>query len=113
MADRTGRDQTVHPGTHCEAGAAGCAVKVGGFLEDFPVHRGFDDREGEQGLTSSAEGPLVAKTLEHLLDDGQTGRDLLQVRDGFQAEARTSMKDLDPDGGVNEKHVAGSCLRAS
>src|SRR5262249_46337137 len=57
-------------------------------------------------LPRTTIGPLVAKSLEHLLDHGQAGRDLVEIDEGTEIERTLRTEELDPDRGVDEDHEA-------
>ena len=71
------------------------------FFENFLHERRFHDWESEHSVAREAEGAVVSKTLQHLLNHGKACHDFVELELRFQVEAARSGKNLDPHRRVN------------
>jgi len=75
-----------------------------GIVEDDPPYRRLDDRQGQHGITRQAVRSFVPESLEDFLDHGQARNDLIDRYLYFQIEWTRPPKELDPHGGIDERH---------
>ncbi|HKH48628.1 MAG TPA: hypothetical protein VKM72_28525 [Thermoanaerobaculia bacterium] len=99
-------NQTVDSRTNRHPGSASQPIQLSCLKKDFAPQRRFDDREREHRLPRQTKTTLVLESLEDLLDDRQTGNDLVKIDDGVELKPARFPEDLDPDRGVNENHEA-------
>jgi hypothetical protein len=79
-------------------------VKSHSLFNDRDWQGWFDCRQRPHWVACQPESLLVAKTLQHFLDDRQAGDHLVKVDHVLYAQTGPCSEDLDPHGCVNENH---------
>jgi hypothetical protein len=102
VSNRAGGDEAVDRGADRQARAPRETEQVRGFLDDRKSEWGLDNRKRAHAVTGDPERSLVGKTLQNLLDHGETCDDLVEREHRFQIQRTVLSKDLYPNGGVDE-----------
>src|SRR5262245_60558999 len=106
MPNRARRNQAVDARTYREAGAPRAAVEIHAIEIRRLRERRLDDWERQHRVPDAAIRGVTADALQDLLDNGQAGRDLVEVDHLLQPQAGGFAQHFDPDRGVNENHAA-------
>jgi hypothetical protein len=89
-------DQAVDARTHGQARPTRGPEELDRDVHHVDTEGRLDDRQRPHRLARQSEGTLVAKPLQHLLQDGQAGDDLIEAAELLDGEPGRAAGDVDP-----------------
>jgi hypothetical protein len=102
VSNCAGGDEAIDRGANRQARPPREPEQIRGLLDDRKAEGRFDNRKRAQAVTGDPERALIRKTLENLLDHGETCDDFVERDQRFQVQWAVLSKDFYPNGCVDE-----------